>query len=496
VTKLPSALSTGAPLRGLAGAVLALGLGGCVLTEQAAQPEQAASVARQTVPPPPRTAGLDTTSEREHRRLVAAFGGEYRAPQMQALLTEIVTRLADAAERPVAPFRVTILNSSVVNAFALPGGSVYVTRGLLSLANDTSEVASVLAHEIAHVIARHAVERQELERTATLVDRVRSDVLQDVETARTRQAEGRVAIASFSRQQELEADALSVRMAGRAGFDPYGAARFLNSLGRSTAIRQAMLGQTGSTQPDFTATHPSTPERIQLVTLAARQIGAPGFGEADRNRYLLAVQGMTIADDAGQGFVRGRQFLHPKLGIGFTAPEGFVLENTREAVLGVVPNQGLALRFDTARINTGQALEGYVGSGLIDGATTGPVESLTINGLPAATSIARTEDWTFRVAAIRVGAQTFRLTFAARSFTSEADERFRESLGSFRRLTAEEASVRPLRLALVTARGGDTVETLAARMALDEPRVARFRVLNGLSEADGIIAGQRYKIVE
>jgi predicted Zn-dependent protease len=474
-------------------------LAGCVTDPLSTEKQQQADAGPITLPPaPPRTTALDAIAQREHQRLLASFGGEYRSPATAALLRDIVDRLGRATERPSERYSITLLNSPVVNAFALPNGNVYITRGLLVLANDTAEIASVLAHEMAHVITRHAVDRQELERTAQLVNRVRSDVLQDANAARTLNAQGRVAIASFSRQQELEADALSVRIIARAGFDPYGATRFLDSLARTTAIRAAMLGIDPARQGlDITATHPTAPERLQLATLAARQIGAPGVGEADRNRLLATLQGVTFADDSAQGFVRGTRFTHPRLGIAFAAPEGFVLENSRDAVLGVAPEGGRAVRFDQARVDASTPLEKYVDSGLIEGAAAKDIETLTINGLPAATSVSVSDGWTYRIFAYRVGQQTFRLTYAARAMTPEQDAAFRASAQTFRRVSPQEAAqLKPLRVSLVTAGAADTAETLASRMALDEPRLERFRVLNGLQVSDRVFAGQRYKIVE
>lgn len=474
----------------------ALALAGCITNplsnETAALPEKQAIV---LPPAPPRLTALDEASRREHQRLVAAFGGEYRAPQAQALLDGIVQRLGAATERPSERYQVTILNSPVVNAFALPNGNIYITRGILVLANDTSEIASVLAHEMAHVITRHAVDRQELERTATLVNRVRSDVLQDQAAAKALNAQGRVAIASFSRQQELEADALSVRIIARAGYDPYGATRFLDSLGRTTAIRAQLLGvNPNAANMDITATHPTAPERIQLATLAARQIGAPGIGEAERNRYLLAVQGVTVADDAAQGFVRGTSFSHPRLGIAFTAPDGFIVENGKDAVVAFSPEGGKAMRFD--QVKTDASLEAYVGGSLIEGAPSTNVEKLEINGLPAAMSHAQSDGWSYRIVAIRAGDRTYRLTYAARELTPALEAEFRRSAETFRRLTPQEAAkLRPLRIALVTASAEDTAESLAARMTSDEPRLERFRVLNGLQVSDRVFPGQRYKIV-
>jgi predicted Zn-dependent protease len=482
----------------LLGAVLMLA--GCETSSLVSQPAEAPQLEKAAISlpsAPPRTSALDGVSAREHERLVAAFGGEYRSPQVQALLNQLVERLGKATERPSERYRVTILNSPVVNAFALPNGNVYLTRGLLILANDTAEIASVVAHEMAHVITRHAVDRQELERTNTLVNRVRSDVLLDQRDAGALNAQGRVAIASFSRQQELEADALSVRIIARAGFDPYGATRFLDSLGRTIAIRAAMLGASANAQGlDITATHPGAPERVQLAILAARQISAPGIGEADRNRYLDSIQGMIVAEDSAQGFVRNGVFSHPRLGLTFRAPEGFVMENNRDSVVGISPEGGRALRFDKVTVAGSTSLESYVGSGLIGGASATAIETLMIGGLPAATSLSRNDGWNYRIFAIRSGSTTYRLTYAARELSPDIDAAFRNSAESFRRLSSQESlGLRPLRITLVTASASDTVESLANRLAMDEPRVERFRVLNGLQLSERVYPGQRYKIV-
>src|SRR5919112_1504902 len=178
---------------------------------------------------------LDQERDRDHQRLVAAFGGEGRAPQLQRLLADVTNRLVLATDRPDEAYQVTILNSPVVNAFALPNGRLYVTHGLLALANDTSELAAVLSHEIAHVTLRHASQRNELQARSTLIKRVTENVLNDAEQAAVEQSEARSNLASFSRSQELEADRTGVRVLARAGFDPYGAARFLHALEKSAS---------------------------------------------------------------------------------------------------------------------------------------------------------------------------------------------------------------------------------------------------------------------
>jgi predicted Zn-dependent protease len=480
-------------LRRLAGAAaLALFAAACAA-------DQTSSLIQPSTPLPagaPRVAGDERAAEREHARLVAAFGGEYRAPEAQRLLTEITTRLVAATDRPDESYRVTILDSPAVNAFALPSGRLYVTRGLLALANDTSELAAVLAHEIAHVTLRHAKARSELALQSALVSRVVSDVLNDPAAGAMLLDQSRFRIAGFSRAQELEADQAGIRTLAKAGYDPHAAARFLNSLGRNGGFALAAAEGDRKASADMLSSHPGTADRIALAMQAARRIGAPGLIDGERARYLAAVEGLSWGDNPADGLIHGRRFVHPRLGVAFEAPEGFGLENTSKAVLGASPDGNRRLLFDAIEAVEGQSLEAVLQSSWNESVETGSVESVAVNGLPAATAVAKGKDWTFRLAAVRVGGTTYRLVLASRGESQALERAFRASLDSIRPVTAEEArGVRPLRLELVTAGPGDTVESLAARMVVPNRATERFLVLNGLERGARLKAGERYKIV-
>lgn len=474
---------------------LAVALAGCAGTAQqeAPTPQLAAApaAAPKVAPPPP------SAVSQEQARIAAAYGGVYRKIGLTSHLNSIADRLASASERPDLRYRVTILNSPMVNAFALPNGNLYVTRGLLAVANDSSEVAAVLAHEMAHVTARHALQRADEERKALLVSRVVTDVLQDQRAGAVALAKGKLSLASFSRAQELEADRIGVQNIARAGFDPYGASRFLLSMGRQADLRTASLGQKPS-QPglDFTSTHPSTPERVQMSVNSAREFSAPGIGERDREGYFGAIDGMTYGDDPAQGFARGRRFLHPRLGFSFFAPEGFTFDNSSEALLGVSPD-GRALRMDAAKLRVGQSLDAYVKENWIEGAEPGEVERLSVNGMDAITVLARGREWTFRFAAIRVGPEVYRLIYAARDLTPAIDDGFRASILSFKQLSQEEINAaRPLRLDIAQVREGDTEDSIAARMAVSDRAVERFAVLNGFAPGEKLQPGLKVKVID
>ena len=479
------------PSRRLAALLLPLALlSGCAGEQSTLLPPQ-----NEAELAPPLTS-LQKAADREHERLLAAFGGEYRAPRAKAALEEIVRRLAAAGEGRIGAYEITILNAPAVNAFALPNGRLYVTRGLLALASDTSEIASVLAHEIGHVTAQHASERAERERESALVGRVVTQVLNNPTGGEAVQAGSKLSLARFSRQQELEADNISVRTIARAGYDPYGAGRFLAALGRNTAFRNAGAETTAEDKRlDILSSHPSTPERVAAVTAAARQIGAPGLGEHDAGRWLAAIEGLAYGDDPRDGIVRGRRYVNSALRIAFSAPEGFSLEAARDMVIGVGSAGAQALRFDSVTLKSGQSLEAYVAAGWIEGVETGPVETLSVGGQPAVLATGKGTGWAFRLAAIQAGDRVYRFILASRG-GGDPERSMRQVLDSFRLLNAAEAqAARPLQIRLVAAAAGDTAETMAARMPEQDRAAELFRVLNGLERNGTLVPGQRYKIV-
>jgi predicted Zn-dependent protease len=432
-------------------------------------------------------------AEREHPKILASFGGTYEDREAEIAIARAVGRLVAASDEPWRSYRVTLLNSPAVNAFALPGGYVYVTRGLLALANDTSEVAAVIAHEMAHVTARHAFSRAERAEAAAVASRVVQNVVDDPNVQRVALASSQLSLARFSQIQELEADTLGIRMLVRAGYDPYSAARFLTSMARYAAWKTALPAD-GDASADFLSSHPSTPERISQAVAAAGATGVPG-GDRDRDAFLRHVNGLMFGDDPVEGYVRGREFLHAKLGLGFLVPEGFQIENTARAVLATDAS-GIALRFDAADVKKGGDLVGYLNSGWINGLIPDSVQTVTLNGLPAAVASAEARGYRYRVAVIRFGEQAFRFLFATKTPGARFDRTFQQTIATFRALSPDEQSgLKPLQLQVITVQPGDTVETLGRRMPmLDRPAVL-FRVLNGLGPRDQVSVGDKVKIV-
>jgi predicted Zn-dependent protease len=430
---------------------------------------------------------------REHPRIIAAYGGVYSDRAAEIMVARIVGRLLAAADQPNAQFQVTILDTSEVNAFALPGGYVYVTRGLLVLASDTSELAAVLAHEIAHVTLRHARARTDRTRTTEIVDRVITgvfggDTSTDATANRTRES-----MAAFGQSQELEADREGIKFAGKAGYDPQAAARFLGVMGRFAAFAAG----SGGSDDGFLSSHPSTPARIQKAMEDARTMfGSAQVGETDRSGYLAAISGLTFGESPAQGTITGRTFVHPASKFTFTVPAGYTLQNSQTAVVGVA-GDGEAVRFDSADVQPNVPLADYLRSGWIAGLKAETVTTSTVNGIETASGLAQTDQWFFRVSVMRLDGQVYRFIFAAKSDSSVFAAGAQQTLASFRRTQASDlGSIRQLGIRVITASAGDTADSLARQMVGSLPRgTDLFYIINNLYPGDPVVPGQRYKVV-
>jgi predicted Zn-dependent protease len=319
-------------------------------------------------------------------------------------------------------------------------------------------------------------------------------VVTDPHTGALALAKTKLAMASFSRTQEFEADGIGVGIAARAGFDAYGAARFLTSMGRNAGLRAG--ASVDARALDFLSSHPATPERIHNAQNNARQYSGSGGGEREKQTYLAGLDGLVYGEDPSEGYVRGRRFLHPKLGFTFMAPEGFSLENTAQAVLGARDGGEQAMRLDVVRVPAEQTLAEYLNSGWIDNIDKTSLEELTVNGFPAAAATAKGDQWAFRLYVVRFGSEIYRFIYATKTRTGETDRAFHNSINSFRRLSVQEVSAaKPLRLRVVAVQPGDTVEKLAGQMALIDRQADRFRVLNGLEPGEQPKPGEPVKIV-
>jgi predicted Zn-dependent protease len=483
-------------LRTLPLVMLSIAVGGCQsILDQSYVPEVAPSQTPQIVDEVQKNDPRAELGAREHPRILATYGGEYKDIKTEQLVARIMGGLTAASENPQQSYRITILNSPTVNAFALPGGYVYVTRGLLALATDASEVAAVLAHEMAHVTANHGIERQQREEAEVIASRVVSEVLSSDLAGKQALARSKLRLAAFTRNQELQADAIGVRTLGEAGYDPFAAARFLDTM--AAFSRFNAVDPDAQQGMDFLSSHPSTPQRVELARLHARQFGMEGVtGDRGRDYFLAGVDGLLFGDSPQEGYVRGQTFLHGTLGVRFDVPEEFRIDNKAEAVMATGPND-VAVRFDLVDDKSGGSLTDYIASGWVTGLEPATIRSMFVNGMPAAVALASADKWDFDVTVVRKGQQIFRFLTAVPKGNSDLLEQTATKIrNSFRQLSPQEiASLKPLRVRVVTVMPGDTQQTLANRMLGTDRKLELFQIINGLAYSSPLKAGDKVKII-
>jgi len=476
----------------LAAAALALSLAGCTVNPATGRSSFTGFMSE----------GEETRVGAEnHPKVLEEFGGAAGGPELAAYVSSIGKLLASTSERPDVPFTFTVLNSPIVNAFAIPGGYIYVTRGLLALANDEAELAGVMAHEIGHITARHSAQRYSQSVLAQLGLIGLGVVTGSSALVNLAGAGAAVYLQSYSRDQEFEADTLGVRYLGRTNYDPKAMSAFLASLLADSRFEATLAGNPAEAdQYNIMATHPRTIDRVERAIAAANQapVTEPILG---RDIYLDKIDGLLYGDDPAQGLIKGRRFTHPALKLEFTVPEGYRLRNSAKAVLAEGP-QDAQITFDAAPSGYGGDMASYLANVWAAKIRLDGVQPITIDGMAAATATAAVDTRQGR-AFVRLYAIRFATggiyrflcvgpIGAAESF----DQGFRSTAASFRRLSdAEARALRPMRIRVVTVRGNDTVASLARAMPFEDHREERFRVLNGLGPNDALTPGQRVKLI-
>ncbi len=426
----------------------------------------------------------------QHPKILASYGGEYQDLGTSKMVARIVGILTTVSENPLQSYRITILDSPDVNAFALPGGYLYLTRGLLALANDEAEVAAVISHEMAHVIANHGVQRQQRQDAALIAGQVVSEILTGRLASSSVLARSKLRLAAFSRQQELQADEIGIRMLAQAGYDPFAAVRFLKSLeAYSTFNSKSPSGL------NFLSSHPSTPKRRAAALKHAERFKNDRANITNRSAFLKDIDGLTFGDNAQHGYVRGQTFLHPGLGIRFDVPKGFEIDNTSDAVLANGPND-VASQFDAVEIEAGSTLRSYISSGWIKGLDASSIRETTINGLPALTARAKADRWIFDVTIIQYREFYYRFLTAVPRSKARSLLIAGNIAGTFKALTQGEIeNLQPLRIRVIEVQTGDSLASIAAKMQVNSRKEEQLRILNALSPGVSLQPGTLIKIV-
>ncbi len=439
--------------------------------------------------------------EQAHPQLLAEFGGAYRGDESTYVRT-VGERVAAAAGLE-GQCTFTLVNSDVVNAFAVPGCYIYVTRGLFAIVTSEAELASVLGHEVGHIVGRHAQRQQQRTIWRTL-GVIAVSVTGSERLTRLASQAGQFFGLRYSRKQEYEADDLGVRYLQDAGYDVFAAADMLSALQRQDSfMAKAQRRDSARSLPEWATSHPLTERRVARARGTADATGLKD-DELPENadRYLAEVDGLLFGDDPEQGFVIGQRFAHPVMRIAFEAPTGFTLTNSPQAIRLSGPN-GVSGEFAGGPLG-GQDLQRYAEALVARVVGEAPAEVMQatgtrINGLDAIITQVRVSvrDGSVPLAiAAYDGGDGQAYHFIVASPPANADGAAIEALfRSFRRLSAEEAAtLRPRYVRTVMTGAGDSAETLSRRVADPSPR-ALFDLLNGRDGDRPVTAGERVKIV-
>lgn len=396
--------------------------------------------------------------EEADRQIEAEFGF-YEDEELAAYVDRIGQVVASVSERPQLPWNFRVLDSPAVNAFAIPGGFVYVTRGLLAHMNSEAELAGVLGHEVGHITGKHAEARQRRSLLGTLGLLGLSILAPEAAgfALRTGIAQNVLGLLllKYSRDQELDADERGIRYATTAGYDPRGIGAFFETL-QSIEERSDRKGL-----PGWLSTHPQVDDRIERgQEWAAESLAVAGAEPDDliqgRTAHLLAVDGVVFGENPREGFTRGDDFLHPDLRFAVTFPTGWAVQNSRQAVMVEDPDQRALIKLTLARAEPDTTPAEYARAYLRQvGARVTDLANTRVDELPAAEAIfqARGDNTIYAVYGLWVeydGRLYELLGVTTPRSWNDYGQRLQRSLRSFRRLDDPEVlAVEPARVKTV-----------------------------------------------
>ncbi|WP_341897787.1 M48 family metalloprotease [Ferrovibrio terrae] len=448
----------------------------------------------------------------EHPKILKEFGGAYDDPAIGAYVAGIAGRIAGQSGQPASSFTFTVLNSPVVNAFALPGGYVYITRGTLALANNEAEAAGVLGHEIGHVIAQHSEKRYDrslITQGAVGIGSVLGSIFLGSGAGdlvgQLGSVGGGLYLAGFSRENELEADTIGVKLLSRVGYAPDAQAGFLQSLSDYSGLESKKAGAAGKDRMnDLFATHPGGPQRVREAIAAAKEqpVANPVYR---RDEYMDRIDGMIYGDDPKEGVVRGTTFTHPGLRLSFSVPDGWRIANSSDAVLASGPGGKLQfdIESDKKKLQASRNALDYLTRIWVPNLRLSNAEAIKVNGMPAATASGRIQlksgnaDVRFVAVGFPTDAILRFVIMAPVGGLAKIDPAMIRSINTLKHLSEAEANaVQPVQLKVVKVGSGDTVETYAKTAPLGSYAAEQLRVLNALQPGEQPKPGERFKTVE
>lgn len=418
--------------------------------------------------------------------------GLYEDPGLQRYVAALGTRLASESERPQLPWEFHVVDDAAVNAFALPGGFIFVTRGILNHMNSEAELVSVLGHEIGHVTAKHSVSmisKSQLAQIGLGVGSILSSTVADVGGIAS--AGLSILFLKYGRDAERQADALGFKYMVRENYDPRDMASMFETLQRTGGSSEGGL-------PGWLLTHPNPEDRESAVRQRIDSLGR-SLDQMIRERddFLAQTGELMYGLDPREGFFRNSLFLHPDLRFQIRFPEGWMTQNTKQAVAAMSPEQDAILQLTLGQGSPDQAARQFFSQ---QGIQSRNVSSSSIHGNPAVSGYfaAQTQQGAIQgiVSFVQYGNATYQLLgYTPASRMQAYDAEFRRAIGSFDRLTdASALNVQAARVELVRVPSTMTVTEFYRRYPSTVP-VEEIAIINGLEPGGRLVGGQMAKRV-
>ena len=440
---------------------------------------------------------------RENDAAIRKQYGVYPDTRLQAYVQQVGERLAARSHRAQLKYSFTVLDSPQVNAFALPGGYVYITRGIMAHLNSEAELAAVLGHEIGHVTARHSVRQYSAAAAANIGFTLGAILIPEIGSRGGQElfnVIGGALLSGYGRDHELEADRLGAEYLARTDYDPQAMIKVIAVLKNQEVFEKAQAAREGReprTYHGVFASHPSADQRLQQVVGEAEKYRSAHNGRVERAAYLKLLDGVAFGDSEAQGIRRGSAFYHKGLGFALRFPDGWQIENTPERLLAVSPARDALLQVEATPKGSARSPQEYL-------VATMKLQSLredralTVNGLPAYAGVNRMQT-PFGLRDAQVATVFFR-DYAFRFFGAARDgtptQPFLATVMSLHALKPDERRLaEALRIDLVTARAGDNYAQFARRSPLQHEPEAMLRLINDQYPQGEPAPGQLIKII-
>ncbi len=425
--------------------------------------------------------------------------GVYDNKALQQYVNEVGQRLGKASHRPQLQYTYVVVDSPEINAFALPGGYIYVTRGILAYLNSEAELAAVLGHETGHVTARHGVQQM----SAATAAGVGATLVGIFVPALRNQAGdtaigllGNVLLSGYGREHELEADKLGAEYLYRTGYDPQAMIKVIGVL-KNQELFDAEVAKAEGRQPrsyhGVFASHPDADQRLQEVVGEAGKLA--GSGRVNQEEFLRMIDKVPFGYSESQGFVRNFTFYHRELGLVLKFPDTWRISNKPDSVSA--SNRGDDVMIEMRLAGRAQGAPADILRKQIGNAR--EITSTTINGLPAAIATTSIRGLPTRAAVVFLGKSAYLIGGQAKTegAMQQALAAINATITSFHAMSeTERNSARPLTLRVISAPPGATFAELARSSPLGKNAVSYLRLLNGLYPQGEPAAGQALKIVE